>query len=174
MTNTCPQAAELETPPLAPAGPTGIGADPEPQPEAAEADPDGDIADLEERESLIHSENDDAGSECSRAPSAAEEVAAPAAARGRGKGRGRGRDAGSEAEGGAARKAAVAPQQAARKRLLMAPRRRPNTSGSTSISTTSRCARRSMASRCRLYPQGLMAWALRASHGSGSSALMRQ
>ena len=84
---------------LAPAGPTGIGADPEPQPEAAEADPDGDIADLEERESIIHSKNEDAGSECSRAPSAAEEVAAPAAARGRGKGRGRGRGRGQRGRG---------------------------------------------------------------------------
>ena len=53
-----------------------------------------DLADLEERESLVHSGSEDAGSECSKAPSEEEPPAAAAPGKGRGRGRGRGKGAG--------------------------------------------------------------------------------
>lgn len=53
-----------------------------------------DLADLEERESLVHSGSEDAGSECSKAPSEEEPPAAAAPGKGHGRGRGRGKGAG--------------------------------------------------------------------------------
>lgn len=52
------------------------------------------MADLEERESLVHSGSEDAGSESSRARSEEEPPAAAPPGKGRGRGRGRGKGAG--------------------------------------------------------------------------------